>query len=220
MNPWPVEADLSRGSSAPSGPRRPGRHAEVRAQRRAGHPRARERTRDGREGGRRRARQGAPARTRRRDPLARDCRSRRSPRRAATILPSPISTPSTSRRCAVWTATPRARWSPRSTRLRQANESLGGVFEVRAFGLVPGLGSHVSWEERLDGRLAQAVVSIQAIKAVSIGDGFEVAGLPGSLAHDEIFYDQAHGYPPPHQPRRRDRGGHEQRADRSSYAAR
>jgi chorismate synthase len=79
-------------------------------------------------------------------------------------------------------------------RLRKANESLGGVFEVRAFGLVPGLGSYVSWEERLDGRLAQAVLSIQAIKAVSIGDGIEVAGLPGSEAHDEIFYDEGRGY--------------------------
>ena len=79
-------------------------------------------------------------------------------------------------------------------RLRKANESLGGVFEVRAFGLVPGLGSHVSWETRLDGRLGQALLSIQAIKAVSIGDGFEVAGVPGSQAHDEIFYDEERGY--------------------------
>jgi chorismate synthase len=79
-------------------------------------------------------------------------------------------------------------------RLRKQNESLGGVFEVRAFGLVPGLGSHVSWEERLDGRLGQAILSIQAIKAVSIGDGIEVAGVPGSQAHDEIFYDEARGY--------------------------
>jgi chorismate synthase len=79
-------------------------------------------------------------------------------------------------------------------RLRKANESLGGVFEVRAFGLVPGLGSHVSWEERLDGRLGQAILSIQAIKAVSIGDGFEVAGVPGSQAHDEIFYEEGRGY--------------------------
>jgi chorismate synthase len=79
-------------------------------------------------------------------------------------------------------------------RLRKANESLGGVFEVRAFGLVPGLGSHASWEERLDGRLGQAILSIQAIKAVAIGDGIEVAGLPGSEAHDEIFYDEARGY--------------------------
>src|SRR6202167_3632669 len=78
-------------------------------------------------------------------------------------------------------------------RLRKANESLGGVFEVRAFGLHPGLGSHVSWEERLDGRLGQAMLSIQAIKAVAIGDGLEVAGLPGSQAHDEIFFEEGRG---------------------------
>jgi chorismate synthase len=79
-------------------------------------------------------------------------------------------------------------------KLRKQNESLGGVFEVRAFGLHPGLGSHISWEERLDGRLAQAILSIQALKAVAIGDGYEVAGLPGSEAHDEIFWDAAKGY--------------------------
>jgi chorismate synthase len=79
-------------------------------------------------------------------------------------------------------------------RLRKANESLGGLFEVRAFGLHPGLGSHVSWQERLDGLLGQAILSIQAIKAVSIGDGIEVAGLPGSQAHDEIFFDDEHGF--------------------------
>jgi chorismate synthase len=78
--------------------------------------------------------------------------------------------------------------------LRKANESLGGVFEVQAFGLVPGLGSHVSWEERMDGRLALAICSIQAIKGVSIGDAFTVAGLPGSAAHDEIFYSSERGY--------------------------
>jgi chorismate synthase len=78
--------------------------------------------------------------------------------------------------------------------LRRANESLGGVFEVIAFGLTPGLGSHVSWEERLDGRLAQGILSIQALKGVSIGDGFEVAGLPGSEAHDEIFHSPERGF--------------------------
>ncbi len=78
--------------------------------------------------------------------------------------------------------------------LRRANESLGGVFEVQAFGLVPGLGSHVSWEERLDGRLAMAICSIQAIKGVSLGDGFAMAGLPGSQAHDEIFFSPERGY--------------------------
>jgi chorismate synthase len=79
-------------------------------------------------------------------------------------------------------------------RLRKANESLGGVFEVIAFGLVPGLGSHVTWGERLDGRLGQALMSIQAIKAAAVGDGIEVAGLPGSQAHDEIFYEPGRGY--------------------------
>jgi chorismate synthase len=79
-------------------------------------------------------------------------------------------------------------------RLRKANESLGGVFEVQAFGLVPGLGSHISWEERLDGRLAMAICSIQALKGVSIGDGFKIAGLPGSQAHDEIFFSSERGY--------------------------
>ncbi len=78
--------------------------------------------------------------------------------------------------------------------LRKANESLGGVFEVQAFGLVPGLGSHVSWEERLDGRLAMAVCSIQAVKGVSIGDAFSVAGVPGSQAQDEIFFSEEQGY--------------------------
>jgi chorismate synthase len=78
--------------------------------------------------------------------------------------------------------------------LRKANESLGGVFEVQAFGLVPGLGSHISWEERLDGRLAMAICSIQAIKGMTIGDGFAVAGTPGSQAHDEIFYTEERGY--------------------------
>jgi chorismate synthase len=79
-------------------------------------------------------------------------------------------------------------------RLRKANESLGGTFEVRAFGLVPGLGSHVSWEERLDGRLAQSLVSIQAVKGVSVGEAWEVAAVPGSEAHDELFWDEARGY--------------------------
>ena len=77
---------------------------------------------------------------------------------------------------------------------RKANESLGGVFEVIAFGLVPGLGSHVSWEERLDGRLAGALCSIQAIKGVGLGEGFDLAGKPGSEAHDEIFWSEERGF--------------------------
>jgi chorismate synthase len=79
-------------------------------------------------------------------------------------------------------------------RLRKANESLGGIFEVRAFGLVPGLGSHTTPEGRLDGRLAQAIVSIQAVKGVSVGEAWDVAARPGSQAHDEIFYSEERGY--------------------------
>lgn len=78
--------------------------------------------------------------------------------------------------------------------LRKKNESLGGTFEVKVFGLVPGLGSHISWEDRLDGRLAQAICSIQSIKGVSIGQAWDVAGRPGSAAHDEIFYSEERGY--------------------------
>ena len=77
---------------------------------------------------------------------------------------------------------------------RKANESLGGVYEVIAFGLVPGIGSHISWEERLDGRLAGAIMSIQAMKGVGIGDGFDLAGRVGSQAHDEVFWSEEQGY--------------------------
>jgi chorismate synthase len=77
---------------------------------------------------------------------------------------------------------------------RKANESLGGVFEVRAFGLVPGIGSYVSWDGRMDGRLAQAIMSIQAMKGVGVGDAFDVAGRVGSQAHDEIFWTDERGW--------------------------
>ena len=79
-------------------------------------------------------------------------------------------------------------------RARKANESLGGVFEVRAFGLVPGLGSYASWDERLDARLAGAVMSIQSMKGVGIGDGFDLAARDGSGAHDEIFWAAERGF--------------------------
>ena len=77
---------------------------------------------------------------------------------------------------------------------RKRNESIGGVFEVRAFGVVPGLGSHTSWELRLDGRLAMALASIQAVKGVGLGEGFDLAGKPGSESHDEIFYSEERGF--------------------------
>jgi chorismate synthase len=72
----------------------------------------------------------------------------------------------------------------------EARDSLGGVFEVVAFGVPMGLGSYVHWDRKLDAKLAQAVMSIQAIKGVEIGDGFLNAHLRGSQAHDEIFYEE------------------------------
>jgi len=71
----------------------------------------------------------------------------------------------------------------------KAGDSLGGIVEVLGYGVPVGLGSHVHWDRKLDALLAQAVMSIQAVKGVEIGDGFEVAGRRGSAAHDPIHYD-------------------------------
>jgi len=73
---------------------------------------------------------------------------------------------------------------------KRAGDTLGGIFEVVARGLVAGLGSHASWDTKLDGKLAQAVMSIPAVKAVSLGAGVEASSLPGSEVHDEITYDE------------------------------
>ncbi|HZH91360.1 MAG TPA: chorismate synthase [Pyrinomonadaceae bacterium] len=73
---------------------------------------------------------------------------------------------------------------------RREGDTLGGVFEVVARGVVAGLGAHTSWEEKLDGRLAQALMSIPAVKAVAVGAGVEASALAGSDVHDEIDYDR------------------------------
>jgi chorismate synthase len=70
-----------------------------------------------------------------------------------------------------------------------AGDTLGGVFETVATGVMPGLGSHVQWDRKLDGRLAQALMSIQAIKGVEVGAGFRAARTRGSEVHDAIHYD-------------------------------
>ena len=72
---------------------------------------------------------------------------------------------------------------------KKKGNTLGGIFEVVALGLPPGLGSHAQWDDKLDGRLARALMSIQAIKGVEIGLGFEMARRRGSEVHDEIFFD-------------------------------
>ncbi len=71
----------------------------------------------------------------------------------------------------------------------KVGDSLGGVAEVIAYGVPVGLGSHVHWDRKIDGLLAQALMSIQAVKGVEIGDGFRIAHQPGSEAHDAIYYD-------------------------------
>ena len=69
-------------------------------------------------------------------------------------------------------------------------DTLGGIFEILVRGVPLGLGTHIQWDRRLDTKLAGALMSIQAIKGVEIGEGFGYASLPGSKAHDEIFYDE------------------------------
>jgi chorismate synthase len=79
-------------------------------------------------------------------------------------------------------------------RAAKQGDSLGGIFEVIASGVPVGIGSHVHYDRKLNGRLAGAVMSIQAIKGVEIGIGFEAGRCPGSQMHDEIFYSKARGF--------------------------
>ena len=74
---------------------------------------------------------------------------------------------------------------------KSRGDTLGGIVEVVTTGLPPGIGSHVHWDRKLDGRLGHALMSVQAVKGVEIGLGFETARRPGSAVHDEIFFDEA-----------------------------
>lgn len=75
-------------------------------------------------------------------------------------------------------------------RVKEEGDSLGGIFEILVTGVPPGLGSQVHWDRKLDGRLAGALMSLQAIKGVEVGLGFEAASLRGSRVHDEIYYEK------------------------------
>lgn len=77
---------------------------------------------------------------------------------------------------------------------KSSGDSLGGVFEIIVDGLPPGLGSHVSWDRKLDGRLAGALMSLQSVKGVEVGLGFEAARRPGSEVHDQIYYEPGRGF--------------------------
>ena len=174
-------AGRRRGRGVPpaaSRPRRPGRPAQVRIQRRAKRAGARQRARDGRPGRRRRDREGVPARRSASASTATCCGSPRceapapddlGPEDFAEVDDSPV-------RCLDSEAERgdgrRDRPPPQGEREPRRHVRGAGV---RA---APGLGSHVSWEERLDSRLAQAIVSIQAVKGVSVGEAWDVAGCP------------------------------------------
>ena len=92
-------------------------------------------------------------------------------------------------------------------RAKEEGDTLGGAVTVIARGVPPGLGSHVQWDEKLDGRLAQAMLSIHAVKAVEIGAGVAASAGFGSAAHDAIERDRGRPLEPSHQPRRRPRRG-------------
>jgi len=77
---------------------------------------------------------------------------------------------------------------------KRRKETLGGIFEVVAHNVLPGLGSHVHWDRKLDGRIAQAMLSVPAVKGISIGDAFHIAQSWGSEAHDEIYYNESGFY--------------------------
>lgn len=84
---------------------------------------------------------------------------------------------------------------------KRRKETLGGIFEVVAHNVPPGLGSYVQWDRKLDGRIAQAMLSVPAVKGISIGDAFHIAQSWGSEAHDEIYYNESGFY------RKTDRSG-------------
>lgn len=85
-------------------------------------------------------------------------------------------------------------WKKAIDKAKDDGDTLGGIFEVSVNGAPIGLGSHVHWDRRLDANLARAVMGIPAVKGVEIGQGFEVAGQPGSKVHDEIFYNKDKGF--------------------------
>jgi len=91
-------------------------------------------------------------------------------------------------------ASAEARMKAEVDRALQTGDSVGGVFEVVAHGVPPGLGTYAQWDERLDALLAAAVMSLQAVKAVEIGAGISGAASPGSAVHDQIGYEKASGF--------------------------
>ena len=126
---------------------------------------------------------------------------------------------STPTRCAASTRRRSARMVAEVDAAKKDADTLGGIVEVLAYGVPPGLGSHVQWDRKLDARLATALMSIQAIKGVEIGDAFTQARSRGSQAHDEII-PTADGRPAGHRPGRRPGGRHHHRRAAAGHGRR
>ena len=155
--------------------------AQVRPARRAGHPGAGQRAGDHGPGRGGRAGQAAARRVRRRDRKPRGLAGRRRPSpRPARAAGRRSTRPRTAPRCGCSTASVEPEIIRRIDEAKKAGDTLGGEVEVVARGVVVGLGSHVSWDRKLDGRLAGLLMSIPAVKGVEIGMGFEAARRPGS----------------------------------------
>ena len=175
----PAEGSRRAADPSASRSRRPGRHAEVRLRRVAQRSRARERARDRCPRRPRRGRAVVPRRARRHAGRAHAVdRSGARAGRFAAARRRATSTRSTPIRCAASTPRHPPSWSPRSTRRTKDGDTLGGVVEVLAYGVPPGLGSYVHWDRKIDAQLAAALMSIQAIKGVEIGDGFVTDDAP------------------------------------------
>jgi chorismate synthase len=191
MNPWPVEADVPEVHLP-----RPG-HADLAGSQKYGFTDVRnvlergKRPGDRRSSGGRRGRQGLPARPRRPGRLPRDPDRRGEGAGAERPAGSRTSPESTPRPSGASIPRPARRWSRRSTCCASATSPSAASSSCAPSGSCPGLGSHVSWESRLDGLIGMAMLSIQAVKGCGIGDGFDLAGPARIGAHDEIFYDDA-----------------------------
>ena len=179
MNPWPVEADVPEVHLPRPGHADLAGRAEVRLHRRAQRARARQRPRDRGARGRRRAGQGVPARARRRGRLARHPDRLGAARRSATASRSPTSPASTSRRCAAWTPRRRRRWSRRSTCCASATSRSAASSSCARSGSCPGSARTSPGSSGWTAGSARRMLSIQAVKGVGLGDGFDLAGRPG-----------------------------------------
>ena len=113
------------------------------------------------------------------------------PSRALTVLEIRSATPASDVRCVDPDVSSAMRDEVRAA--AAAGDTVGGIVEVVVSGVVPGLGDHIQWDTKLDGRLAQALMSVPSVKAVEIGDGFGQASRRGSTVHDEIHYDPLRG---------------------------